>query len=178
MKNRVVIMRLARYYSDRKIVGEIQDYCQRSNRMKIFKNLLAVMLVCCIFVSIFALLGIQVEASSEDSLFVFERKNVGYIYFTEERSKDNATGTYVYYYYANGQPYGSYFSVWSQGVNETTNGSGIIYGGQQRKISQYVYEKGKRVCQLGISPRISDIDRVYGWWSPDSVGEYPYCNLP
>ncbi|MDD4540857.1 MAG: hypothetical protein PHR78_01635 [Eubacteriales bacterium] len=146
--------------------------------MKTLKTLSSILLVCCFFISVFALLGIQVEASSQDSVFVFERKRVGYIYFTEERNKDDATGTYVYYVEASGQPYGSYFSVWSQGVNETTNDSGIIYKGQQRKISQYVYEKGKRVCNLGISPRIHDIGRVHGLWSPDSVGSYPYCNLP
>lgn len=45
--------------------------------MKTLKTLSSILLVCCFFISVFALLGIQVEASSQDSVFVFERKRVG-----------------------------------------------------------------------------------------------------
>lgn len=115
-------------------------------------------------------------AETKDKVYKFNYIEKGWVYFTETRPKTNTTGTYVSYLTGNTQPKGTYYSVWSAGENDTRNGAGIIYPGQKRKLAQFVYEKGKRDCYLGVSPNGYNSSEISGVWSPDSVGSYPYAN--
>lgn len=146
--------------------------------MKTKKQLVSILLACSVLIGVFTLVGTEVRANNLDTEFKFENRALGYIYFTAPRQKDNASAVYVYYQSAINQPHGTFFSAWSGGINYTDNDSGIIRVGQQRKISQRIYENGKRTCNLAISPRNFNATLVQGLWSPDTVGDYPYCNWP
>lgn len=60
---------------------------------------------------VMTLAGAVVSAYSSDSVFRFGPANPKYVYFTEQRAKENTSGSYVYYVEAQNQPNGTYFSI-------------------------------------------------------------------
>lgn len=108
--------------------------------------------------------------------------------YTNVREKQDASGTYVYYksattgltgavkYRVMGSNNQSTPSIYA--TNYTRNSYGTISVGQERFISQYVYEKGQKYAFLS-TPKVASGDptgTASGVWSPDSVGNYLYCN--
>ncbi|HBT65680.1 MAG TPA: hypothetical protein DEB10_13570 [Ruminococcaceae bacterium] len=121
--------------------------------------------------------GLSTSANnSTDTVYSFTTISTGWIYFTETRAKEDASGSYAYYVQGATQPNGTYFSIWSGGTNYTRNETATLYVGQKRRIAQFVYENGKRNCYLGVSPRDYNSSKIAGLWSPDSVGSDPYAN--
>ena len=108
--------------------------------------------------------------------------------YTGAREKQDDSGTYVYYKYnTTGLTGAVKFRVMGSNsqsspallaINYTRNGYGTISKGQERLISQYVYENGKKYAFLS-TPKVASGDptgTATGVWSPDSVGSYTYCN--
>lgn len=87
--------------------------------------------------------------------------------------KTDASGTYVSFE-GTTCDYAKFTVLGGDKVNYTSPDA-YIYQGTQRLISQYVYEKGQRKCILKIS-RAGYDGTATGFWSPDSVGDYPYAN--
>ena len=94
---------------------------------------------------------------------------------TELREKTDASGVYVYY--KSGTMDGVACDVLNSENDSMCKKYGIVYKGQKRRVAQYVYENGYDQCKLMVSTSVHDDGGGYGWWSPDSIGYYPYINL-
>lgn len=102
--------------------------------------------------------------------------NPGSVYsITKPRRKIDASGTYVFY--EGGTVSSLACDVLNiAGVSQCRK-IGSIRKGQKGLIAQYVYENGYDQCKLMVSTSVHDDGGGYGWWSPDSIGYYPYINL-
>lgn len=159
--------------------------------MKKTKYLKKILLIC--FVAMFVFLNTVVFVSAEgsnntDSKFSFTLPGTSfYSVLNSGRAKLNWTGSYISSDSVNPSE-GALFSIHgynsptvpagSQAVNCTKGTSARIWPGQNRRIRQYVYERGYTYAFIGASAiTTAGVGKsLTGMWSPDSVGSDPYCN--
>lgn len=102
--------------------------------------------------------------------------NPGSVYsITKLREKVDASGIYVFY--DDGTVSSLACDVLNPAGVSQCRKIGSIKKGQKGLIAQYVYENGYDQCKLMVSTSVHDDGGGYGWWSPDSIGYYPYINL-
>ena len=143
--------------------------------MKKVKRLLALGAAALMLSSVFAMPASAANYGNTSWNFNVDHLNKPYI--TETRSKEDSSGTYVYY--KEGTVTGVVCDVITVDGKSMCDGRlGTVHKGDERLIAQYVYERGYRECKLKLKG-----DRAYdggggagGQWSPDSVGSYPYAN--
>lgn len=95
-------------------------------------------------------------------------------YTTKSRSKQDTSGTYVFY--EGGTPASLRCDVLNQSGKSMCRKIGSISLGKKGLIAQYVYENGYRWAKLKVTSSTT-YGGAEGEWSPDSVGSYPYINL-
>lgn len=93
---------------------------------------------------------------------------------TSLRGKTDTTSHYVY----NKSSFAVYVhSLDANNHDHTVNGVATVPAGKERFVRNNIYEHKKYECKLKLSTtRMSDHGTLKGWWSPDSVGSYPYAN--
>ncbi|MBQ7248082.1 MAG: hypothetical protein IJS22_08340 [Lachnospiraceae bacterium] len=113
------------------------------------------------------------SASSTDSYFSFA---VGgdLANRTLFRTKDNSTPVYVK---LDNGPSLVLFDVVASNLVSQNSGTGVAHmsPGTQRLIHTHVYENGHAICAL-MSRNNPYSGTASGYWSPDSVGTYPFAN--
>ncbi len=149
------------------------------------KKLLSVALITCATLSSTMVANADTKDSSLPTEYISSTKST----YSNYREKNNTSYIYIKNMCGLQLKVIAYYTNPSPDTPQTKHGYAVIPGNVQRFINNSVYEayksdnkqglsKGKKCnCRLYIRADISGSSgRLYGKWSPDSVGNYPVAN--
>lgn len=146
------------------------------------KKMLVIMgLIACLSCSVMTNAETRSSSDTEFKSFSISPSNYNKLGY---RSKENSTPVYLWYKSATNNRYEYVFvrAYGTGGTNLTLNGSAKSVDhvtcsmGHQYAIRSNIYELGYGMATLGFkSANYIESQKISGYWSPDSVGTYPYA---